>query len=101
MKGSLSPIKEGDGSHNSTKLKRVSHRESRVNVADETPTGSSNPHDIGYNRYPKKMSAFNLKSYQIKKDAYAQMNQATNVFESKIDDMKTPKAEEFLENNSE
>ena len=101
MKGGLSPIKEGDGSHNSHKFKRVSVRDSRQNVADDPGSGPSNSYDIGYNRHSKKGAAFNHKSYQIKKDANAQMNQATSVFESKIEDMKTPRAEQYIENNSE
>ena len=94
MKASLSPTNEGDVSHKSTKNKRLSHKNSRINVTNDT--SPNNP----FNRNPKK-SAFNIKSYQIKKDANAQMNQGTSLFESKIDDMKSPKAEEFHQINNE
>ena len=94
MKASLSPANEGDVSDQSTMNKQFLHQNSRINVTNDAT--QNNP----FNRNPKK-NVFNMKSYQIKKDANAQMNQGTSMFESKIDDMKSPKAEQFQQINNE
>jgi hypothetical protein len=70
LKGSLTPIKEGDISNNSNKLRR-SIKGSRMDVSDGTPSAAKSPYENNCSRNPKKMSAFDLQSYIIKRDANA------------------------------